>query len=187
MEVPGPEVESPLQLGPTPQPRQHQIQAACATYTAAYSNTRSLTHENQARDWTHTLTQHRDNIGSLTCWATTRTSLHFLNSLLERTDSRERAYPCELESIIFWKRKHWVIANEFDGWWKSSLGKLPGISFLYQIGFLLLLSLGSPLQLIHQHRLRTTSQLMSYPQCTMKLILECSFGSLEEKRLMPSW
>ena len=41
MEVPGLGVESELQ---PPEPQQHRIQAASATYTTAHSNTRSLTH-----------------------------------------------------------------------------------------------------------------------------------------------
>ena len=43
MEVPRLGVNTELQLRPTPQPQQLWIQAACATYTAAYGNTRSLT------------------------------------------------------------------------------------------------------------------------------------------------
>ena len=51
MEVPGPGIESELQLPmpqpgqPMPQPGQHQIRAASVTYTAACSNARSLTTE----------------------------------------------------------------------------------------------------------------------------------------------
>ena len=44
MEVPGPEIESELQLLPTLQPQEHQIQAAAATYTTACGNAGSLTH-----------------------------------------------------------------------------------------------------------------------------------------------
>ena len=44
MEVPKLGVEAELQPRPTPQPRQHWIQAASVTYAAACSNTRSLAH-----------------------------------------------------------------------------------------------------------------------------------------------
>ena len=37
-------VESVLQLQPTPQPQQREIQAASATYTTAHSNALSPTH-----------------------------------------------------------------------------------------------------------------------------------------------
>ena len=39
-----PEAELELPWRPTPQPSQHWIQAASATYTTAYSNVGSLTH-----------------------------------------------------------------------------------------------------------------------------------------------
>ena len=42
-EVPGPGVESKLQLGPVPQPWQHWIQAASVIIATACSNARSLT------------------------------------------------------------------------------------------------------------------------------------------------
>ena len=52
---------------PTPQSRQPQIWATSATYTAASANARSLTHwQGQALN-PH---PHRDNVRSLTCWAT---------------------------------------------------------------------------------------------------------------------
>ena len=44
MEVPMLGVELGLQVRPAPQPWQHQIQAAFATYAAAFSNTGCLTH-----------------------------------------------------------------------------------------------------------------------------------------------
>ena len=44
IEVPGLAVESELQLRPTPQPQQHQIAAKYATYAAAHSSARTLTH-----------------------------------------------------------------------------------------------------------------------------------------------
>ena len=44
MDVPRLEVQLEIQLPASPQPRQGQIPAASGTYTAAHSNTRSLTH-----------------------------------------------------------------------------------------------------------------------------------------------
>ena len=44
MEIPGPGVEWELQLRPTPQPWQHQIQATSVAYAAACGNAESLTH-----------------------------------------------------------------------------------------------------------------------------------------------
>ena len=44
MEVPGPGVESELQLKPTSKPQQHQIRPASAINATAYSNASSLTH-----------------------------------------------------------------------------------------------------------------------------------------------
>ena len=44
MEVPRLGAESELWLPPQPQPQQHQVQAACVTYTTPHGNTRSLTH-----------------------------------------------------------------------------------------------------------------------------------------------
>ena len=53
IEVPGPGVESELQLRSTmPQPWQHGIQAASATYATACSNAGSLATEYKARDRT---------------------------------------------------------------------------------------------------------------------------------------
>ena len=44
MEVPRPGVERSYSLRPTAQPQQLWIQVASVTYTAAYGNTRCLTH-----------------------------------------------------------------------------------------------------------------------------------------------
>jgi len=44
MEVPRLGVKSEPQLGPTPEPRQHWIQAMCANCITTYGNARSLTH-----------------------------------------------------------------------------------------------------------------------------------------------
>ena len=53
--------------GPMPQPEQCQIQAEAATYTTAYSNTRSFNPLSGARDWTHIL---KDTVGVCYHWAT---------------------------------------------------------------------------------------------------------------------
>ena len=50
-------VKSELQLKPTPQPQQHSIQAASATYMAAWSTTLFINPLNEAWDWTFTLTE----------------------------------------------------------------------------------------------------------------------------------
>ena len=119
------------------------------------------------------------------------TCFSFLNSLVARLDSREIT---ELPCLSLWSREYCFLKKETLSysswiWWivKISLGKLPGTFFLHQVGFLLPLFTASLLQLVHQPSLRTTSKLILYPQCIMKFILECSFGSLEEKGLMPSW
>ena len=44
MEIPGPGVESELQLLPTPESWPHQMCAASVTYATAYGNAKSLTH-----------------------------------------------------------------------------------------------------------------------------------------------
>ena len=64
----GPEAELELPWRPTPQPSQHWIQVASATYTTAYSNVGSLTH--WARPGIEPTTSHRDNTRTLTCWGT---------------------------------------------------------------------------------------------------------------------
>ena len=69
-EVPGLRVKSELQLQPMPQLQQHQMGATSATYSAACSNARSLTH------WVRqgsNLNPHKHYVVFFTHWATTGT------------------------------------------------------------------------------------------------------------------
>ena len=84
-----------------PQPQQHWIQAASATYAAVCSNARSLTH------WVRSgikLHPQKDNHGSLTPWATTGTPDLNLFSIVHGglrsyvVLSRHFKYPCPGDS-----------------------------------------------------------------------------------------
>ena len=76
MEIPGPGCQSEQQLRPMPQPWQHWIRAASATYATAWSNARSLTH--WGRQGLNPC-PHRHCVGFLTHWATMGTPLNFEN------------------------------------------------------------------------------------------------------------
>ena len=71
MEVPRLGVESEMQLRPTPQPRQDQIQATSVTWALQLMAMRQI--PNLLSEWGQgsNLHPHWDNAGSLTRWATT--------------------------------------------------------------------------------------------------------------------